>query len=484
MFYGATAFNSDVSNWDVSNGERFEDMFRDATSFTSDLSKWDISSMAYEYSADDMFKGATTLNATFHENPSYKPCWAVYDATSQEWKVNYTEKACNAPTTTVTTVTTVTSTTVTTTTVTSTTVTTTTVTSTTVTTTFNHNVCADGGMALTAELYFANVGNEAAFANVTCVADHAFEKDSEYMNFTKLNISSDDCHIVLEDLDSVKYIGEKAFNECECTVTIRGSFASLTDIHERAFRECDGGSSITLESSSVPALEIVGHFAFFQNFGFVNMTGTFHNLTKIGTQSFQFAKGYIDIRGGNALTIIQNQAFQGFDGIVSFTGQFPLLTAIGNYAFKDASTIGSTVDLECRGPTLIVNPNAFAGFAANGSRIATNGGCPCPDINCTTTTTTTLTTTTVTSTTLTATPVVDDEASTTKAKTGMYVGLAAGAVILAGGGIALYASGYFSSMAGAFGFYSSFVDQGGIPLTYEKLIQMEEFTPNYHGTRQ
>jgi surface protein len=43
MFYDATSFNQDISNWDVRNVTDMSSMFRDATSFNGDVSSWDVS---------------------------------------------------------------------------------------------------------------------------------------------------------------------------------------------------------------------------------------------------------------------------------------------------------------------------------------------------------------------------------------------------------------------------------------------------------
>ena len=47
------AFNSDISDWDVSSVTTFEGMFEGATSFNQDLSGWDTSSAT---NMDSMFK--------------------------------------------------------------------------------------------------------------------------------------------------------------------------------------------------------------------------------------------------------------------------------------------------------------------------------------------------------------------------------------------------------------------------------------------
>ena len=45
MFWGAKSFNSDLSQWGVSNVEDMGAKFMDATAFSIDISKWDVSSV-------------------------------------------------------------------------------------------------------------------------------------------------------------------------------------------------------------------------------------------------------------------------------------------------------------------------------------------------------------------------------------------------------------------------------------------------------
>jgi len=60
MFFAASSFTSDLSNWDVSNGTVFANMFRDASSFNSDLSNWDVSNGTLFF---NMFSSASSFKS-------------------------------------------------------------------------------------------------------------------------------------------------------------------------------------------------------------------------------------------------------------------------------------------------------------------------------------------------------------------------------------------------------------------------------------
>lgn len=59
LFLDKTTFNSDISDWDVSNVTDMESMFENASSFNQSLNSWDVSNVT---DMDSMFKGATNFN--------------------------------------------------------------------------------------------------------------------------------------------------------------------------------------------------------------------------------------------------------------------------------------------------------------------------------------------------------------------------------------------------------------------------------------
>eukprot|EP00978_Attheya_sp_CCMP212_P004840 scaffold10634_cov83-Attheya_sp.AAC.3 len=59
MFNGASAFNQDLSAWDVSNVTTMQEMFQGASVFNQDLSAWDASSVT---TMKYMFNGAVVFN--------------------------------------------------------------------------------------------------------------------------------------------------------------------------------------------------------------------------------------------------------------------------------------------------------------------------------------------------------------------------------------------------------------------------------------
>ena len=83
MFWNATAFNGDLSNWDVSRVNKMDNMFYDADSFNGDISTWNVSNVLNMHSlfwGADSFNGdisawnvsnVTTMNNMFYEAKSF-----------------------------------------------------------------------------------------------------------------------------------------------------------------------------------------------------------------------------------------------------------------------------------------------------------------------------------------------------------------------------------------------------------------------------
>ena len=60
MFHGATSFNGDVANWDVSTITNMDRMFRSNSVFNGDVSSWDVSNVT---NMESMFSGASLFNS-------------------------------------------------------------------------------------------------------------------------------------------------------------------------------------------------------------------------------------------------------------------------------------------------------------------------------------------------------------------------------------------------------------------------------------
>ncbi|BAV95415.1 hypothetical protein JBKA6_1402 [Ichthyobacterium seriolicida] len=74
MFSGATSFNGDISNWDVSKVTNMSEMFSYATSFNSDISNWDVSKVT---NMSGMFLSATSFNQDLIS-------WDTFNVTNME----------------------------------------------------------------------------------------------------------------------------------------------------------------------------------------------------------------------------------------------------------------------------------------------------------------------------------------------------------------------------------------------------------------
>ena len=78
MFFYAKSFNADLSNWNVSRVADMPKMFSEATSFNCDLSNWDVSSVTNMYDIfekADVFDGrlSTDMVANMHALGEHRP---------------------------------------------------------------------------------------------------------------------------------------------------------------------------------------------------------------------------------------------------------------------------------------------------------------------------------------------------------------------------------------------------------------------------
>merc|ERR1719174_1737042 len=82
MFYAASAFNQDLSKWNVGKVTNMQEMFAQAQSFNKDLSKWDVGKVT---DMEVMFYGSESFNQDVSK-------WDVGKVTDMESMFNAAER--------------------------------------------------------------------------------------------------------------------------------------------------------------------------------------------------------------------------------------------------------------------------------------------------------------------------------------------------------------------------------------------------------
>ena len=93
MFYKSTAFNQDISNWDVAKVETMEKMFYNAAAFNQDISNWDVAKVE---TMEKMFYNAAAFNhfvGGWSENSDLTTTNMFYGATA--FLEKYTSASCD-----------------------------------------------------------------------------------------------------------------------------------------------------------------------------------------------------------------------------------------------------------------------------------------------------------------------------------------------------------------------------------------------------
>lgn len=177
-------------------------------------------------------------------------------------------------------------------------------------------LCPDGSAGLTKALYEA--GNATAYQDVTCIPD------GEFNSYAR--------DVTLNGLQSLKSIGEQAFEDYVGKFTFTGDYPALETIGSMAFN-CGspsgrnaGNAGSVIRLKGLPSLKSIGGHAFAQFAGRLTFTGEYPALETISSHAFISAGNAgsaIRFTGLQSLKSIKLYAFNYFGGTLTVTGEYP-----------------------------------------------------------------------------------------------------------------------------------------------------------------
>jgi hypothetical protein len=134
--------------------------------------------------------------------------------------------------------------------------------------------CADGGLALTPPLY--KLGPD-VYKDATCIPNYAFCQDHRNANCVEGKAFTGD--VVLNGLEHLKSVGDKAFSFFKAKLTIKGNFPAWTEIGAFSFAtdssSSDGSFASMIDLSNARALKTVDEEAFHSYKGTVKVDGAY-----------------------------------------------------------------------------------------------------------------------------------------------------------------------------------------------------------------
>jgi hypothetical protein len=129
------------------------------------------------------------------------------------------------------------------------------------------------------------------------------------------------------------------------------AFKEVTCIPDNAFESSNQDVTIT---GGLANLKTVGTDAFYYGTGKLTFAGAYPQLVSVGSYAFfqaGTAASLVDLDLAFSLQTLGFWAFDSYKGRVSMRGPYPQLVSVGIFAFKSANNAASIVAIQCRGST-------------------------------------------------------------------------------------------------------------------------------------